>query len=85
MKAVRENGDVVGSQPWTCAAHGGAGSPLYWFPRLSWCAGWLSFAASVMALPLLAGEASAQAVPRVLWSGAVHQDITEDTETQYNI
>ncbi len=77
MKAVRENGDV-------CSPRRGR-LPAFWFPRLSWCAGWLSFAASVMALPLLAGEASAQAVPRVLWSGAVHQDITEDTETHYNI
>ena len=60
--------------------------PAFWFPRLSWCAGWLSFAASVMALPLLAGEASAQARLSPECCGAAPSIRTSrKIETHYNI
>lgn len=84
-KTVRENGDVIGGR---VAGHGCVQPTAGQAPRFlvspSELVRWLAEpSASVMALPLLAGEASAQTVPRVLWSSAVHQDITEDTETHY--
>ena len=46
-------------------------------------AGWLSFAGSLMmALPLLAGEASAQPVPRVFWDPLTKSFVEDTQETQ---